>query len=68
MTGLADGTYTLTETTAPNGYEVAESITFTVTDGKVDGGTVVMYDAPTEKGFDISKKDITSGDDAPGAN
>ena len=67
VTGLADGTYTLTETTAPNGYEVAESITFTVTDGKVDGGTVVMYDAPTEKGFDISKKDITSGDELPGA-
>ena len=44
ITGLADGTYTLTEITAPQGYEVAESITFTVTDGKVEGNTVVMYD------------------------
>ena len=44
---LPFGTYTLTEITAPNGYEVAETITFTVgKDGKVEGGKVVMKDAP----------------------
>lgn len=66
LTGITDGTYTLTETTAPDGYEVSESITFTVVDGKVDG-TIVMYDAPSEKGFYLSKKDIASGEELPGA-
>ena len=32
---LEDGIYILTEVTAPDGYEVAESITFTVENGKV---------------------------------
>ena len=45
--GLQDGTYTLTEMTAPNGYDIAETITFTVKDGTVEGGTVIMYDQPT---------------------
>ena len=45
--GLQDGTYTLTEITAPNGYDIAETITFTVKDGTVEGGTVIMYDQPT---------------------
>lgn len=67
IVGLSDGTYTLTETTAPDGYDVAESITFTVTDGKVEGGTVVMYDAPLEKKVVIGKKDIASGDELSGA-
>ena len=45
---LPFGTYTLTEKTAPKGYEVAETITFTVgKDGKVKGGKVVMKDAKT---------------------
>ena len=53
MISLTEGTYTLTEITAPEGYEVAESITFEVgADGlvKVDGNTVdkvVMKDEPT---------------------
>lgn len=43
---IAGATYTLTETTAPNGYSKAEAITFTVnTDGSVK--TVTMYDTPT---------------------
>ncbi|WP_248622550.1 SpaA isopeptide-forming pilin-related protein, partial [Enterococcus cecorum] len=34
---LQEGTYTMVETTAPKGYEVAESITFRVTkEGKVE--------------------------------
>ena len=70
VSGLEAGTYVLTETTAPGGYEKAESITFTVgTDGKVSYGsitgsdTVVMEDkakttpAPTKVTF--SKKEMT---------
>ncbi len=45
---LPFGTYTLTEKSAPKGYEVAETITFTVgKDGKVKGGKVVMKDVKT---------------------
>ena len=45
-----DGVYTLTETTAPSGYLVAESITFTVENGTVKGGTVVMLDQKKSSG------------------
>lgn len=56
---LKPGTYTLTEITAPDGYEIAETITFRVNangttdvlqDGKwVDAANhVVMFDAPTD--------------------
>ena len=38
---LADGTYTLTEKAAPEGYEIASSITFTIKDGKVVADSVV---------------------------
>ena len=75
---LPDGEYTLTEVTAPDGYEVAESITFTVEDGTVKGGSVVMYDAPKKTatpsepeekdGFTISKRDVTNGKELPGAS
>ena len=65
--GLEDGEYTLTEITAPEGYQVAESITFTVKDGETVGGTVVMYDAPVEKEVYISKQDITNKKELPGA-
>ena len=47
ITGLIDGNYTLTETTAPNGYSVSESINFTIEKGKLkddDDNTLVMYD------------------------
>ena len=44
---MPNGNYTLTEVTAPNGYNVAESISFTIKDYKLsDGSTeIVMYDA-----------------------
>lgn len=50
---LKAGDYTLTEVTAPTGYEIAESVNFTVTsEGKVlvngeEVSSVVMKDAPT---------------------
>ena len=68
IVGLPAGTYTLTETVAPNGYAYSEDITFTIgSDGKVVdettgadlNGTVVMKDYRTE--LVISKK---NGEDA----
>lgn len=45
---IAGKTYTLREVTAPDGYEVAEDVTFTVNeDGSIT--EVVMKDAPTPK-------------------
>ena len=47
---LTDGTYKLHETAAPNGYEVATDIDFTISNGvltgdeHVDGNTVTMID------------------------
>ena len=47
ISGLQNGVYTLTEITAPDGYEVAESITFEVVEGAVKNQTdnnIVMQD------------------------
>ncbi|MGN0622880.1 MAG: Cna B-type domain-containing protein, partial [Oscillospiraceae bacterium] len=55
VVGLEDGTYTLTEITAPKGYTVAETIVFIVENGKVTGDKVEMRDAHTE--VSISKTD-----------
>ena len=70
---LEDGIYTLTEISAPENYEIAETITFTDKDGKVDGGKVVMQDRPikgkpveTPKVV-ISKVDATTSKELPGA-
>jgi uncharacterized surface anchored protein len=75
VTGLVMGTYTLTETTAPDGYQKAESITFTVTDqGEVKIGEdvqkdniVTMQDAD-QKNVTISKVAITGGKELAGAS
>lgn len=67
ITNPEDGVHVLTERIAPDGYEVAESITFTVTDGKVDGGKIVMYDKPISKTVSISKVDAATGKELPGA-
>ncbi len=50
LKGLPDGTYTLTEVTAPKGYDVAESVTFTIKNGKLSDSkdSVVMIDKMTE--------------------
>lgn len=64
---LEDGTYVLTEITAPNGYSVAESIQFVIENGVVkNGNEIIMYDAPETEIF-ISKQDITKKKELPGA-
>ena len=66
--GLKPGTYTLTETIAPKGYILSSStIEFTLkADGKVE--TVVMYNSHEEiTRVKISKQDITSKEELPGA-
>ena len=70
---LDEGTYELTELTAPKGYEVAETIEFTVDEnGLVDGEKVEMKDQPVDvpegdHEIEISKTDMTTGDELPGA-
>ena len=69
VSNLGVGTYTLTETIAPDGYTLSqETITFTVQkDGKVE--TIIMYNAPENAPtkYKISKQDITSKEELPGA-
>ena len=61
---IAGKTYTLVEESAPDGYTVAESITFTVSrDGRVD--KVTMLDKPTD--VSISKRRITGSAELKGA-
>ena len=65
---LAPGTYTLSETIAPEGYILStEKITFTV---KEDGTSdkVVMKNAPIKEPIEISKVDASNGNELPGAH
>lgn len=68
--GLKPGKYTLTETIAPEGYILStETITFEIkNDGTVT--KVVMKNYPEEKPvpISISKRDITTGEELPGAH
>lgn len=76
--GLKAGTYTLTETMAPEGYTKSEeSITFKMDEsGNVfdaEGNAidkVIMYNKKTTTpgGASISKKDATTGNELPGAS
>ena len=64
---LNPGSYTLTETIAPVGYKLStETISFEV---KADGTItpVVMYNEPNKTGIRISKQDITTKQELPGA-
>ena len=65
--GLEPGSYTLTETIAPNGYKLSsEKIKFTLkADGKVK--TVVMYNEKEVTKLKVSKQDITNGKELKGA-
>ena len=72
ISGLNDGTYVLHEVAAPNGYEVATDITFTIVNGElsgevgVNGNTVTMIDEMIETDVVISKQD-TFGNEVKGA-
>lgn len=62
VVGLEEGkTYTLTETTCPYGYEVAESITFTVTTDK-ETQLIEMKDMPILKSVQVEKIDKDTGE------
>ena len=66
INGLVLGeTYTLTETKSPDGYTIAKPVTFTVnTDGSVTKVTMANAKTVTQ----ITKTDITSGKELPGAS
>ena len=62
---LQPGEYILTETTAPNGYQLAESVRFVVEEsGRIQ--KVTMYDAPVGV-FTINKLDAASNTALAGA-
>lgn len=74
--GLSEGTYTLTETIAPEGYALStETITFKIDKyGKLYNGngtsvdSIVMYNSPIKKqDVAISKRDITTNEELEGA-
>lgn len=67
IVNLKPGTYELSETIAPKGYQkTTEVVNFTVNkDGKVDK-PVVMKNKP-DSNVKISKQDITTGKELPGA-
>ena len=63
VSGLEEGkTYTLTETTAPNGYVKAGSIEFTVSKDKVNQKVNML-----DKQVSVTKTDITGTQEVPGA-
>ena len=70
MSMLKPGKYTLTEVTAPKGYEVAENVEFEVKDtGEIQ--KVTMYDSPKEETVDLpgkKKTTTTSGGYTPGGS
>lgn len=62
ISGLEEGkTYVLTETTCPYGYEIAESITFTVTTDK-ETQLIEMKDMPILKSVQVEKIDKDTGE------
>ena len=71
---LKPGSYTLTETNAPKGYDIADPINFTVDkDGNVKVGEdevekIIMVDELTERDIEISKVDLTNNTELEGAS
>nr|MCR4644021.1 hypothetical protein [Oscillospiraceae bacterium] len=75
--GLKDGTYTLEETVAPDGYKVVSTFTFTIENGEIvkdslsaittgeveldENGNLIVKDAPKDS-IQITKQIITTDD------
>ncbi|SFW54953.1 hypothetical protein SAMN02910447_03652, partial [Ruminococcus sp. YE71] len=58
VTGLAEGSYTLTETIAPDGYVINEStFDFTVTNGEVSKSEIEVIDEAVK--LSVNKTDLT---------
>ncbi|MBR3162038.1 MAG: hypothetical protein IKF19_04840 [Bacilli bacterium] len=70
ITDLKPGTYTLSETLAPEGYELStETVNFEV-DENGEASPVVMYNTPkkiVKPQVSISKKDSSTNQEVPGA-
>lgn len=67
--GLPFGSYTLTETIAPEGYAISEeTITFTLSADKIEASAVMYNSAIEVTKVIISKQDITNSKELPGAH
>ena len=77
---LPDGVYTLTEIAAPNGYDIASAVTFTIKDGVVTGSEnsvipadddnpaiVRVFDDLYKTDVTLSKRDINKSGELEGA-
>ena len=58
FTGLAEGTYTLTETEAPEGYDAIEGVTFTISSSEADDGTVTVTVAESSDASDAATEEV----------
>ena len=72
FTGLPDGNYTLSEVTAPAGYELFDNVDFKVVNGIVEGfnGNVIEVTdrkTPEASQINISKTDMSGADEIEGA-
>ncbi|MDE5758056.1 MAG: hypothetical protein K2H85_05530, partial [Allobaculum sp.] len=75
FTGLKNGTYTLRETAAPEGFNLAHSVTFIVENGQlvqidgdlVESDTVVTMIDTSASSIGVSKRDITGSRKVAGA-
>ena len=67
ITGVlkAESTYTLREIAAPDGYHFTEDVQFNVP--KYDNGIINVAMEDTQTNISISKTDITTGEEVPGA-
>ena len=68
LNGVKPGNYWLVETNAPEGYTIADPIEITINEDMTvsqNPVTLIMEDCPTE--VSISKTDITTGKELPGA-